>query len=145
MTKSAFFVFLLILMLGATTVFALTNDEYQTLISTSQAFREVDEELGRVWKEVYGELSEQDKKYHLDAQRKWIRKWRDEDARGLMKRLGMSKADAYTKVTRRRIDMLHILQHNSKLSDEDRAAGRAWPDYYFEEWHQQNIRQNEIK
>ena len=61
MTKSAFFVFLLILMLGATTAFALTNDEYQTLISTSQAFREVDEELGRVWKEVYGELSEQDK------------------------------------------------------------------------------------
>ena len=48
MKKSAFFVFLLVLTLGVTSAFALTDDEYRILISTSQAFKEADKELGRV-------------------------------------------------------------------------------------------------
>ena len=140
MKKSAFFVFLLVLTLGVTSAFALTDDEYRILISTSQAFKEADKELGRVWKEVYEGLSEKDKKYHMDGQQKWIRKWRDDYVQNVMK-LGMSKAEAYTEATLKRINLLRILQHNSKLSEADNAAGRAWPDYYFEEWHQEQLRQ----
>ena len=65
MKKSAFFVFLLVLTLGVTSAFALTDDEYRILISTSQAFKEADKELGRVWKEVYEGLSEKNKKHYV--------------------------------------------------------------------------------
>ena len=102
MKKSAFFVFLLVLTLGVTSAFALTDDEYRILISTSQAFKEADKELGRVWKEVYEGLSEKDKKYHMDGQQKWIRKWRDDYVQNVMK-LGMSKAEAYTEATLKRM------------------------------------------
>ena len=141
MKKSAFFVFLLVLTLGVTPAFALTDNEYRILVSTSQAFKEADEELGKVWKEVYGGLSEKDQKFIMKSQQYWIKEWRDTVLKRLMKQ-GMSKTDAYTKVTKDRINMLRIYQHNSKLSEEDKAAGRVgWPDYYFEEWHQEQLRQ----
>ena len=140
MKKRAVLALIPVLLLGTAAVSpALTDEEYRELTASSPSFRQTDEELRRVWKEVYGGLSEKDRKYHLDGQRKWVGKWRDDDAEKLMKN-GMSRADAYTKVTRKRINMLLIIQHNSRLSSEDIIAGRAWPDYYFEDWYRQGSR-----
>lgn len=139
MNKQLFFAFLFVLGLAAPTAFALTDTEYQDLIATSAEFREIDEKLGSVWNEVYANLPEKDKNYNQRGQLEWEKKLRDEHAKNFMKQ-GMSKAEAYTKATQERINMLRIIEHNSKLDYEDILAGRSWPDYYFEDWYQKNLK-----
>lgn len=139
MHKHLFLVILFILGFGIHTAFALSEEEYQDLISSSPEFKEIDGKLGKVWKEVYANLPEKDKNYNQRGQQEWEKKLRDEHAKNFIKQ-GMSKAEAYTKATQERINMLRIIEHNSKLDYEDILAGRSWPDYYFEDWYQKNCK-----
>lgn len=139
MHKHLFLVILFILGFGIHTAFALSEEEYQDLISSSPEFKEIDGKLGKVWEEVYANLPEKDKNYNQRGQQEWEKKLRDEHAKNFIKQ-GMSKAEAYTKATQERINMLRIIEHNSKLDYEDILAGRSWPDYYFEDWYQKNCK-----
>ncbi len=142
MKKSVVLAFLFVFVLGVSSAFALSDEEYRALVASSPEFKEADQNLGSVWKEFYAGLSEKDKKYYKTGQQQWVKKWRDDDAKKLMKNLGVSKAEAYTQVTRRRVNTLRILQHNSKLSQEEILAGQSWPDHYFEDWYQEQLKQN---
>lgn len=139
MNKSLFFVVFWVLGVGIHTAFALSEEEYQDLISASSEFKQTDEELGKVWNEVYANLPEKDKNYNQRGQQEWEKKLREEHAKNFMKQ-GMNKAEAYIKATQERINMLRIIEHNSKLDYEDILAGRSWPDYYFEDWYQKNLK-----
>ncbi len=117
---------------------AMSDAEYKQMYSSSDYFRKADDELTRTWKDVYGNLTGEDKKNLLRDQRDWLKNQRDEQARDLMEK-GIRKDCAYARVAHRRTGNLRVFEYNANLSQEDKDAGRARADYYFYDEDEDNM------
>lgn len=84
---------------------ALTNAEFKQLMQYPE-FRAADQELGRVWKDVYGSRTGQARKDLLKEQRQWLKEGRDRTAEDYMQFAGMDIVQAYTRAVQDRIDAL---------------------------------------
>ena len=119
----------LLALLPASTSRALSDSEYQTLMTAPQ-FRKAEQELARQWKQTYSATPEQDRKYLLEVQREWIKLGRDNLAQKFQA-AGIDKVDAYTLATFRRVGALKVFEYNSNLAKNDQ--GMARPDDFYDD------------
>ena len=134
----------------ASSVFAMPDAEYNKLKATSQAFNEADKELCDIWKETYPELKGEHKKRIKKEQLQWIKSGWDKEAKEFMKE-GLSKDKAYAKAAHERANVLRAISHNSNLTAENSGSAKA--DNYYNsmedakeesEKEQQDIRQSAL-
>ncbi|MCR4666486.1 MAG: hypothetical protein K5657_04230 [Desulfovibrio sp.] len=100
---------LLILASCASNSFALSDNEYKKLMQTSEQYRKAETELKAAWGRAYKKVTRIEgmaRRELLDSQRRWIDVERDKSARAYMQQ-GMSKAQAYAKVTLERATYLN--------------------------------------
>ena len=91
----AILIFCLLTTVFPTKSHALTENEYNELLQVPY-FKQADQELSAVWKEVYNKLSGAYKKQILNDQRQWLKSGRDSSAKALMEEEGFTIEDAYT-------------------------------------------------
>ena len=134
-----FLIFILFLCLPNIT-FALSDDEYRDLLATSTKFKNADAALSNHWKKIFKPLKGTQRQYLLDEQRAWIIDERDEIAMQFME-AGLSREDAYTIATLRRIrelDYLNYYAHlsqktNAKKTIDDFLIDKDYPSYYHKQ------------
>ena len=120
----------MMVVISVSTAFALSNADYEKLLKTSPIVKKADAQLNDIWKHVFKPLSGDYRKQILNDQRNWIKYERDNDAQEFMQS-GMSKEKAYEKAIEKRINRLRVIEYNSKLSEEDTAAGRIRADDFY--------------
>ena len=126
----------------STTVFptkshALTENEYNELLQVPY-FKQADQELSAVWKEVYNKLSGAYKKQILNDQRQWLKSGRDTSAKALMEEEGFTIEDAYTIAVYLRIGDLYVIQHNNSLSPDQYGSAKA-DGYYYDTMYEKAV------
>lgn len=121
----------------ATAVFAISDTEYQELLKVPY-FKQADQELSAVWKEVYSKLDGAYKKQILNDQRQWLRSGRDSSAKALMEEEGFTIEDAYTIAVYLRIGDLYVIQHNSSLSPDQYGSAKA-DGYYYDTMYEKAV------
>lgn len=129
LNRIAFAVFLAVFF-TASAAFAISDADFNALIASSPEFKAEDQKLGKIYKSLMSELKGDDKNLIRNSQRKWLKSELDAEAKGYMAE-GMSKAQAYTKAFHVRFNQLRVVLENSRLSEEDKAAGRAKPDDFY--------------
>ena len=125
-----------------TTVFptkshALTENEYNELLQVPY-FKQADQELSAVWKEVYNKLGSAYKKQILNDQRQWLKSGRDSSAKALMEEEGFTIEDAYTIAVYLRIGDLYVIQHNNSLSPDQYGSAKA-DGYYYDTMYEKAV------
>lgn len=120
----------------ATGVLAISNTEYQELLKVPY-FKQADQELSAVWKEVYNKLDGAYKKQILDDQRQWLKSGRDASAKALMEE-GFTIEDAHTIAVYLRIGDLYVIQHNNSLSPDQYGSAKA-DGYYYDTMYEKAV------
>ena len=113
------FIALVLVLAVSTSAFALSDAEYRRLKRTSSEFRQADNELAAVWKELKESLSSKVFAELQKSQREWIRKGRDDAARKYI-REGYSRAEAYAMATNDRAELLPGLADELNMSKQAR-------------------------
>lgn len=108
--------------------FALSEKDYQRMLSSSPEFKRSDKILNSTWKSVTSNISKKGKKDLLEMQREWLKEGRDESAREYMD-MGYTRDCAYAKATRRWAKNLEVYAYNLSLSPSE--YGRAKTDDAF--------------
>lgn len=128
------FLFVLGFIFCASSVFALSEAEFQKLVKTWPAFAQADTELGQAWKKNTTGVSREDKEFILKDQRQWIKSGRDAEAQELVNS-GYSRRCAYLVAILKRTAVLEAFGHNARLSQEDKDLGRGVKsdDFFFDE------------
>ena len=96
---------LMAVILSASGAFALSDREYKEMLQTSPEYRRAEAELSTAWKRIRTIIKSMWPREMLDSQREWVASGRDEEAQALINR-GMSRSEAYAKVTRARAKYL---------------------------------------
>ena len=99
----------------------LSDKEYTRMMKTSKAFREADEFMNECYKECRQTLPRSDFKRVAEEQREWLASGRDETAQDFIDD-GMTRAEAYAKVTEMRAHDLHhfcVIYRNANFTDKD--------------------------
>ena len=111
--------FFLIILLSAIPNFAyaLSDTEYNDLISSSHDFKEADTEMNNLWDNLYKNLKQERKLIILKDQLHWLNNKRDDIASEYIKK-GLNWQYAYTQTTLERINVLRILEYNSSLPQQ---------------------------
>ena len=86
--------------------FGLSDKEYIRMKKSSRAFREADEFMTECYEECKDTLPYSQFREVQKEQREWIKSGRDEEAQIFIED-GMTRIEAYTKVTDMRADTLH--------------------------------------
>ena len=115
----AAFAFLLVF---AASAFALSDAEYLKMKKNSSAFAKADRELSQAWSEAKKVLNKSDFNALKKEQQKWIASRRDDEAENLIDG-GMSRAEAYTEVTRERVK---VIRTNIEIA-RNKARGNKPP------------------
>lgn len=111
--------FFLIILLSAIPNFAyaLSDTEYNDLISSSHDFKEADTEMNNLWDNLYKNLKQERKLIILKDQLHWLNNKRDDIVSEYIKK-GLNWQYAYTQTTLERINVLRILEYNSSLPQQ---------------------------
>ena len=133
----AILIFCLLTTVFPTKSYALTENEYNELLQVPY-FKQADQELSAVWKEVYNKLSGAYKKQILNDQRQWLKSGRDSSAKALMEEEGFSIEDAYTIAVYLRIGDLYVIQHNNSLSPDQYGSAKA-DGYYYDTMYEKAV------
>ena len=133
----AILIFCLLTTVFPTKSHALTEDEYNELLQVPY-FKQADQELSAVWKEVYNKLSGAYKKQILNDQRQWLKSGRDSSAKALMEEEGFTIEDAYTIAVYLRIGDLNVIQHNNSLSPDQYGSAKA-DGYYYDTMYEKAV------
>ena len=100
---------LMAVILSASGAFALSDREYKEMLQTSPEYRRAEAELSTAWNRIRTIIKNRKEgmwpREMLDSQREWVASGRDEEAQALINR-GMSRSEAYAKVTRARAKYL---------------------------------------
>ncbi|MBQ3456997.1 MAG: DUF1311 domain-containing protein [Synergistaceae bacterium] len=105
----------------AGSAFGLSDKEYKQMMKSSKAFREADKFMNECYKECKQTLPRSDFETVAEEQREWIKSGRDEEAQSFIDD-GMSRAEAYAKVTNMRAHDLHhfcVTYRNANFTPED--------------------------
>lgn len=133
----AILIFCLLTTVFPTKSHALTENEYNELLQVPY-FKQADQELSAVWKEVYNKLSGAYKKQILNDQRQWLKSGRDSSAKALMEEEGFTIEDAYTIAVYLRIGDLYVIQHNNSLSPDQYGSAKA-DGYYYDTMYEKAV------
>lgn len=133
----AILIFCLLTTVFPTKSHALTENEYNELLQVPY-FKQADQELSAVWKEVYNKLGGAYKKQILNNQRQWLKSGRDSNAKALMEEEGFTIEDAYTIAVYLRIGDLYVIQHNSSLSPDQYGSAKA-DGYYYDTMYEKAV------
>ena len=133
----AILIFCLLTTVFPTKSYALTENEYNELLQVPY-FKQADQELSAVWKEVYNKLSGAYKKQILNDQRQWLKSGRDSSAKALMEEEGFTIEDAYTIAVYLRIGDLYVIQHNNSLSPDQYGSAKA-DGYYYDTMYEKAV------
>ena len=109
----------LITLILASSAFGLSDKEYTQMMKSSRAFREADKFLNECYKECKQTLPRSEFKRVDEEQREWIKSGRDESAQDFIDD-GMTRTEAYTKVTEMRAYDLHhfcVTYRNANFTD----------------------------
>lgn len=112
---------LMMVILIAGMAFGLSDKEYKQMMKTSQAFREADKFMNESYKECRDTLPRSEFLAVQKEQREWLKNERDEEA-GYFIEDGMTRIEAYAKVTEMRADALHhicVTYRNAHFTDKD--------------------------
>lgn len=112
------FTVLMLVLLTASQVFALSDSEYLKMKKNNPGFARADKKLGQVWKELKNSMSKEDFEILLRNQRKWLSEGRDKNARAYMKE-GYSRVEAYMLATNDRAKELPEIADNIKNSQPE--------------------------
>lgn len=124
------FIALTLLLVLASSAFALSDAEYRRLKRTSSEFRKADNELTEVWKGLKVSLPTKVFMELQKSQREWVHKGRDDAARKYI-REGYSRAEAYTMATNDRAELLPQLAEeiqSSQPAPKRRPSRRPAPE-----------------
>ena len=113
------FIALTLLLVIASSAFAISDAEYRRLKRTSSEFRKADNELTEVWKGLKASLPTKVFMELQKSQREWVHKGRDDAARKYI-REGYSRAEAYTMATNDRAELLPELAEEIQSSQPAR-------------------------
>ena len=111
----------LLTLILAGAAFGLSDKEYARMMKSSKAFREADKFMNECYKECRQTLPRSEFESVAEEQREWIKSWRDEEAQSFIDD-GMSRAEAYAKVTEMRAHDLHhfcVTYRNANFTAED--------------------------
>lgn len=109
---------ILIYFIAAANCFALTKDEYSSLLDSSQSFKESEKLLNAYFKEIKESLSESDKKDFIAKQNIWL-KTRDTRAIEISKKFSIAVGDAYSCLNEHRINAIQYQYKKiNKLIDQ---------------------------
>lgn len=133
----AILIFCLLTTVFPTKSHALTENEYNELLQVPY-FKQADQELSAVWKEVYNKLGSAYKKQILNDQRQWLKSGRDSSAKALMEEEGFTIEDAYTIAVYLRIGDLYVIQHNNSLSPDQYGSAKA-DGYYYDTMYEKAV------
>jgi uncharacterized protein YecT (DUF1311 family) len=111
------FAAIVMVLVMAGSVFALSDAEYLTLKKSNTDFARADNRLTQVYGKLKATLSEKKFAEIKDEQLEWIESGRDHEARALMNG-GYSRAEAYTMATSDRADYLQ------KILDKAQAKAK---------------------
>lgn len=118
--KRIFSALLLVALLGGS-AFGLSDKEYTRMKKSSKAFREADKFMNECYRECRQTLPRSEFEQVQEEQREWIKSGRDEEAQSFIDD-GMSRAEAYAKVTNMRAHDLHhfcVTYRNANFTPED--------------------------
>ena len=108
--------------------FALSDAEFNKLLKASPEFKAENQNLNQMYKKLMSSVEGDDKIWHRDDQRHWLKAELDKEAREYMAQ-GLSKAQAYAKAFHARANVLRVAWENSGLSEEDMGRAKADDDY----------------
>lgn len=99
-------------------IYTLSDEEYEEMKKSDYKYRNVDEELQKIWNENYTYLDKENKKILLEDQLSWIKVHRGKQVKQLID-LGKDKIEAYTEVTIQRCNYLKswFLSHKNTIKD----------------------------
>ena len=111
----------LLTLILAGAAFGLSDKEYTRMMKSSKAFREADKFMNECYRECRQTLPRSEFERVAEEQRKWIKSGRDEQAQSFIDD-GISRAEAYAKVTEMRAHDLHqfcVTYRNANFTAED--------------------------
>ena len=116
---------LLLVALFAGSAAALTNKEYSAMKKQDKHFREADDRLNELWKELKSIMPAKDFKALDKDREEWVRKGREDSAKNLMNDNNLDKISAYTTATLERITYLAEIRlkyvYGTKAISRDKA------------------------
>jgi uncharacterized protein YecT (DUF1311 family) len=96
--------------------YALSDEEYRRFMSESEEYRDAENRLTGIWKQLMKKLDETGKAELKKSQRNWIKHERDSNAKILSGQRGISLVSAYALVTEQRADVLEQLLPSVKAN-----------------------------
>ena len=110
----------LLTLILAGAAFGLSDKEYTRMMKSSKAFREADKFMNECYKECRQTLPRSEFERVAEELREWIKSGHDEEAQSFIDD-GMSRAEAYAKVTEMRAHDLHhfcVTYRNANFTKE---------------------------
>ncbi|MBQ4469981.1 MAG: hypothetical protein II917_07585 [Synergistaceae bacterium] len=118
---------LLVVILLAGSAAALTNKEYFAMKKQDEHFREADDRLNELWKELKSIMPVKDFKALDKNREEWVRKGRENSVKDFMNDQNIDRVSAYTTATLERITYLAEIRlkyvYGTKAVTRDKAMG----------------------
>jgi len=105
--------------------YALSNEEYKQFMSESKEYRDAENRLSGIWKQLMEKLDETGKAELKKSQRNWVKHERDSNAKIISGQRGISLVSAYALVTEQRADILEQLLPSVKADQTANSRGSA--------------------
>ncbi len=99
--------------------YALSDEEYRQFMSESQEYRDAENRLNGIWKQLMEKLDETGKADLKKSQRNWIQHERDSSAKIISGQRGINLVSAYALVTEQRADVLEQLLKPKKAKSQE--------------------------